>query len=162
MKNFRLATLLKIREQERDRAAKEVMDARNAIQKLEAAKAEVQEENERINEFRKQASFGNVNMQSILDAQRFQMLLAAQVQQLDDHLGKLNQELQRRESKLLECQQGVKSLEKLKQHQEENWLASENNRMQMQTDEWASVRFAEQISTSQQSVSQQMKVKEDS
>lgn len=151
MQKFRLATLLKIREQERDKAAQEVMDARTAIQKLENAKQDVLDENQRMNEFRKLSSLGTVNMQTILDSQRYQMLLTAQVQQLDDHLGKLRQELERREAALLSRQQDVKSLEKLRDQKQERWEQEQNVQMQQKTDEWASVRFATDIqSTSTQ------------
>ena len=145
MQKFRLATLLKIREQERDQAAQRVMDARNAIEKLQSSRKEVLEENDRMNTFRKESSQGAVNMQNILESQRFQMLLMAQVQQLDDHLGKLQQELERRESVLLQAQQSVKSLEKLRDQKIEKYQSAENHRMQERTDEWASVRFAKDI-----------------
>ena len=147
MQKFRLGTLLKLRAQERDAAAQDVMDAKSAIHKLESAKTDVLAENDRLNEFRKASSMGAVNMQAILDSQRFQMLLQAQVQQLDEHLGKLRQELQRREAKLLLCQQGVKALEKLRDQKVEQWMASENKQQQERTDEWAGVRSANDIRT---------------
>ncbi|XZE32774.1 flagellar export protein FliJ [Pirellulaceae bacterium SH501] len=145
MAKFRLATLLKIRERERDQAAKSVQDARMAIEKLSYQKQELLAENESMNAIRKSASVGAVNLQSILDTQRFQMVLGAQVQQIDNHLGTLNQELQRRESQLLKCQQAVKSLEKLRDQREESAETLALQRQQERTDEWASVRFAMDI-----------------
>lgn len=145
MAKFRLATLLKIRERERDQAAKSVQDARMAIEKLSHQKQELLSENESMNAIRKSASMGAVNLQSILDTQRFQMVLGAQVQQIDNHLGTLNQELQRRESQLLKCQQAVKSLEKLRDQREEAAETLALQKQQERTDEWASVRFAMDI-----------------
>lgn len=145
MAKFRLATLLRLRERERDNASKEVQDAVRAIEKIEVAKQDLLVQNEQMNAIRKQSSHGSVEMRQLLDAQRFQMLILGQVQQLDQTLGELNQELQRRELKLLRCQQNVKSLEKLNEHrqsEEERLLWS---KQQERTDEWASVRFASTI-----------------
>lgn len=145
MAKFRLATLLKLRERERDQAAKAVQDARMAIDKLTTQKQELLAENETMNSIRKSASQGAMNLQSILDTQRFQMVLGAQVQQIDNHLGTLHQELQRREALLLKCQQGVKSLEKLRDQREESEEVLALQKQQERTDEWASVRFAMDI-----------------
>ncbi|MCU0715062.1 MAG: flagellar export protein FliJ [Pirellula sp.] len=145
MAKFRLATLLKIRERERDHAAKNVQDARMAIEKLSTQKQELLAENESMNAIRKSASVGAMNLQSILDTQRFQMVLGAQVQQIENHLGTLNQELQRREAQLLKCQQAVKSLEKLRDQRAEAAETLILQKQQERTDEWASVRFAMDI-----------------
>lgn len=145
MAKFRLATLLKIRERERDHAAKNVQDARMAIEKLSTQKQELLAENESMNAIRKSASVGAMNLQSILDTQRFQMVLGAQVQQIENHLGTLSQELQRREAQLLKCQQAVKSLEKLRDQRAEVAETLILQKQQERTDEWASVRFAMDI-----------------
>lgn len=145
MAKFRLATLLKIRERERDQAAKSVQEARMAIETLSNQKQELLAQNESMNAIRKSASLGAINLQSILDTQRFQMVLGAQVQQIDNHLGTLNQELQRREAQLLKCQQAVKSLEKLRDQRTESAELLALQKQQERTDEWASVRFAMDI-----------------
>ena len=126
-------------------AAKAVQDVRNAIAKLTERENEIHASNREMDEYRKQASHGAVNLHQILDAQRFQMLLLSQAQQLDQTLGELGQELQRRELKLLRCQQNVKSLEKLKEHREDEAERLLWSKQQERTDEWASVRFATQI-----------------
>ena len=145
MAKFRLATLLRLRERERDQASKEVQDALMAIEKIKTAKQGLLAQSDQMNTIRKQFSSGNVEMRQLLDAQRFQMLLLTQVQQLDQTLGELGQELQRRELKLLRCQQDVKSLEKLKEHREAEAERLLWSKQQERTDEWASVRFASQI-----------------
>ncbi|MCU0711124.1 MAG: flagellar export protein FliJ [Pirellula sp.] len=145
MAKFRLATLLRLRERERDRASKEVQDAIMAIEKINTAKQGLLAQSEQMNAIRKQFSTGNVEMRQLLDAQKFQMLLLTQVQQLDQTLGELRQELQRRELKLLRCQQNVKSLEKLREHRDEEAERLLWSKQQERTDEWASVRFATNI-----------------
>ncbi len=145
MSKFRLATLLKMRERERNQAGQRVQDARLAIDKLEMAKREILAQNEEMSEMRKCASQGTVNMRNILDTQRFQMTLLAQVQQIDQHLGELRQELQRRELALVHCQQEVKSLEKLREQRREEAESRSLLQQQERTDEWASIRFAMDI-----------------
>jgi flagellar protein FliJ len=145
MAKFRLATLLKIRERERDHASQEVQKARQAIEKLEASKRDLLHQNELMNAVRKQSGQGALDLRQLLDAQRFQMVLLGQVQQLDQNLGELGQELQRREANLLRCQQGVKALEKLREHRDQSAQTLALTKQQERTDEWASVKFAKQI-----------------
>jgi flagellar export protein FliJ len=145
MVKFRLATLLRIRERDRDQAAKMVQDARLAIAKVEENKRELLAQNSQMNELRKGASAGAIDLRRLLDAQRFQMILLAQVQQLDDNLGKLGQELERREALLLKSQQAVKSLEKLRDQRIESAETLALLKQQERTDEWSSVRHAMQI-----------------
>ena len=103
MVKFRLATLLKLRQRDRDIAAKAVQNVRLAIEKLDTAQLEIDEANRQMNEARKLSSFGAINLQQILDAQRYQMVLSAQSAQIADHKSKLNQELERRQFALVDC-----------------------------------------------------------
>ncbi len=142
MAKFRLATLLKLRERDRDLAAKAVQDVYLAIGKLDAAQQEIDETNLQMNEARKQSSSGSINLNQILDAQRYQMVLAAQSAQIADHKGKLNQELERRQFALVQSQKAVKSLEKLRDQRSQaadvHALAMQQERL----DEWSSIRHA--------------------
>ena len=142
MAKFRLATLLKIREQERDMAAKALQDVRMAIEKLDNAQLEIEQANRQMNEARKESSYGAINLNQILDAQRYQMVLAAQSAQIADHKGKLNQELERRQFALVQSQKAVKSLEKLRDQRTQaadlHALAMQQERL----DEWSSIRHA--------------------
>ena len=142
MPKFRLATLLKLRERDRDIAAKAVQDVHLAIEKLDTAQQEIDQANLQMNETRKESSFGAINLHQILDAQRYQMVLSAQSAQIADHKGKLNQELQRRQFTLVQCQKAVKSLEKLR---DQRALAADIHaltRQQERLDEWSSIRHA--------------------
>jgi flagellar protein FliJ len=145
MAKFRLATLLKLRERERDAAAKDVSDARLAIDRVESAKQETLDQNEAMNVVRKSATQGTFDLRQVLDAQRFQMILAAQLEQLNDQLGKLNQELERRQAILLRYQIAVKSLEKLRDQRNHSAEQSALAKQQERLDEWSSVRFASRI-----------------
>jgi flagellar export protein FliJ len=142
MAQFRLATLLKIREQDRDMAAKAVQDVRLAIEKLDNAQLEIDEANRQMNEARKQSSSGAINLNQILDAQRYQLVLSAQSTQIADHKGKLNQELERRQFTLVQSQKAVKSLEKLRDQRSQAADLHALARQQERLDEWSSIRHA--------------------
>ena len=142
MAKFRLATLLKIREQERDMAAKAVQDVRMAIEKLDIAQSEIEQANQQMNEARKESSYGSINLHQILDAQRYQMVLAAQSAQIADHKGKLNQELERRQFALIQSQKAVKSLEKLRDQRTQAADLHALAKQQERLDEWSSIRHA--------------------
>jgi flagellar biosynthesis chaperone FliJ len=136
MAKFRLATLLKLRMRDRDIAAKSVLEVRNAIDKLNERQNEINESNREMDSYRKNASHGAVNLRQILDAQRFQMVLAAQTEQIADHQGKFT---------LLKAQQAVKSLEKLRDQREDSAQKHALGKQQERLDEWASIRHATQI-----------------
>ena len=142
MAKFRLATLLKLRERDRDMAAKAVQDVYLAIGKLDAAQQEIDEANSQMYEARKQSSFGAINLNQILDAQRYQMVLSAQSAQIADHKGKLNQELERRQFALVQSQKAVKSLEKLRDQRSQAADVHALARQQERLDEWSSIRHA--------------------
>jgi len=142
MVKFRLATLLKIRERDRDLAAKAVQDVRLAIEKLDNAQKEIDEANQQMNDARKQSSFGAINLHQVLDAQRYQMVLSAQSAQIADHKSKLNQELERRQFSLVQSQKAVKSLEKLRDQRDQTADVQALAKQQERLDEWSSIRHA--------------------
>lgn len=142
MAKFRLATLLKIRERDRDIAAKAVQEVRLAIEKLDNAQRGIDEANRQMNDARKQSSFGAINLHQILDAQRYQMVLSAQSAQIADHQGKLNQELERRQFALLQSQKAVKALEKLRDQRAQAADIQALAKQQERLDEWSSIRHA--------------------
>ena len=142
MARFRLATLLKIRERDRDLAAKALQDVRLAIERLDEAQKEIDESNRLMNDARKQSSFGAINLHQILDAQRYQLVLSAQSAQIADHKGKLNQELERRQFALVQSQKAVKSLEKLRDQRVQAADVQTLARQQERLDEWSSIRHA--------------------
>lgn len=142
MATFRLATLHKLRERDRDVAGKAVQEVRGAMEKLDERQREIEESSRSMDAYRKQASTGAINLQQILDAQRFQLVLAAQAAQIADHQGTLRQELERCQFALLKCQQAVKSLEKLREQRDDTALTLELGKQQERLDEWSSIRHA--------------------
>ena len=94
MAKFRLATLLKLRERDRDVAAKAVQDVRLAIEKLHERQREIDESNRSMDAYRKHSSNGTIQLHQILNAQRFQTVLAAESAQIADQQRTLLQELE--------------------------------------------------------------------
>lgn len=142
MAKFRLATLLKLRERDRDVAAKAVQDVRLAIEKLHERQREIDESNRSMDAYRKHSSNGTINLHQILNAQRFQMVLAAQSAQIADQQGTLRQELEQHKIALLQCQQAVKSLEKLKDKRDDAAQTLALGKQQERLDEWSSIQHA--------------------
>jgi len=142
MAKFRLATLLKLRERDRDMAANAVQEVRNAIEKLNEMKRSIDQSNEQMDDFRKNASRGAVDLQQILDAQRYQMVLSSQLTQIADRQGQLSQEMERRQIALVKSQQSVKALEKLRDQREDAATVHALAKQQERLDEWSSIRHA--------------------
>ncbi len=139
---FRLATLLKIRERERDEAGRAVQEAQVAIDRILDAQREIDTINEQMDSVRKQASYGNVLLTQLLDAQRYQLVLAAQSSQLQQNLQTLQDELGRRRDVLIQRQQAVKSLEKFREQRSKEAEKIELARNQSRLDEWSNIKFA--------------------
>jgi flagellar export protein FliJ len=139
---FRLATLLKIRESERDIAGRDVQDALLAMQRMDEAKQEIDRTNREMDQVRKRASIGQMSLTQLLDAQRYQMVLAAQAAHIEANKSQLQQELTRRQAKLLKCQQAVKSLEKLRDNRIAAAEQMEFVRDQNRLDEWSATQSA--------------------
>lgn len=142
MAKFRLATLLKLRERDRDVAAKAVQDVRLAIEKLHERQREIDESNRSMDAYRKHSSNGTIHLHQILNAQRFQTVLAAESAQIADQQGTLRQELEQHKIALLQCQQAVKSLEKLKEKRDDTAQTLALGKEQERLDEWSSIQHA--------------------
>lgn len=139
---FRLATVLRLRERERDRAAQDLDQVQRAIAIVDERANEIQTEHRRMDLERQEASQGQVAIHRLLDAQRYQLILLGQLQHVSQQRQQLVQEKERREKILVTKQQAVKTLEKLKEkHQEEDRLVQQL-RQQSRIDEWSVVREA--------------------
>jgi flagellar export protein FliJ len=134
---FRLESVLKLRCRERDQAAKEVADAAAAIALLDAKLTDIETEQRHMELMRRRSSEGTVVLNQILDAERYQLVLAAQYSHIAKDRSLLVQELERRRAKLVTRQQAVKVLEKLEQNHRERNAEEQMKRQQMLLDEWS-------------------------
>lgn len=139
---FRLATVLKLRERERDAAAMAVQEVYRALQILDERSRELQAEHQEIDRQRHSQLQGAIAVRRLLDGQRYQMVLLGQLQHIAQQHDQLQEEKTRREAVLVKRQQEVKVLEKLREkHQEEERKILEA-RQQSRIDEWSTVRSA--------------------
>lgn len=135
---FRLQSILRLRERDRDQAAQALEQAVRAKQILLDRIDEIEKERRELLEQRGAASMGKVDIQHILTSQRYEAGLIEQVRGIELNIGKIEIAIQERRAKLVQCEQGVKVLEKLRDGQRETWDLEQAARSQSRLDEWAS------------------------
>lgn len=129
---------MRLRVRERDKAGQALQQAQLAKQKLLDQMGEIQEESDRQIAVRSAASLGQVDIQRVIDAQRYQLTLAENIHSIQENVKLIEQEIDKRRAKLVVCEQEVKVLEKLEEKQRSAWLAEEESRAQARLDEWGS------------------------
>lgn len=135
---FRLQSIMRLRVRERDKAAQALQQAQMARQKLLDQVREYQEESDKQTSVRSSASLGHVDIQRVIEAQRYQLTLAESIRGINGNIALIDQEIEKRRARLVVCEQEVKALEKLKEHQHSAWHAEQSVRDQARLDEWAS------------------------
>ena len=138
---FRLETLLKIRINRRDELRHEMSDAYRAFAILEQQEAQLEEQKNEVQAEKKelQAS-GKISVDHVIDNQRFQLLLAAQLRQLGEQKEQVRTEIDVRRSALVEADREVRVLEKLKERKHSRYLQELNREETKQFDEFAVLR----------------------
>jgi flagellar protein FliJ len=138
---FRLQSIVRLRERDRDEAAEAMRQALRAKQILEVQVSEIETEREQQNKLRIATNSGSVDFQKMIDAQRYQIFLDSQVAELHGQISLIEQECQRRRARLVKCEQAVRSLEKLEEHQRAEWDAVQVSSEQNTLDQWSSFRY---------------------
>jgi flagellar FliJ protein len=116
--SFRLASVLRLRESVRDEKRSKLADAYAALQKLEDRRAEIVEESRELSRWQKSsADGGRVDVDRILDAQRYQSILQTDLEVVDRQKSAVEIETEKRRVALIAADQDVKVLEKLRQSQ---------------------------------------------
>ncbi len=111
---FRLATLQKVREAKRDQQRQALAEAFRAEQVLSEARAEITAEEIELREMQHaavQSKYLDVNR--LLEAQRYELLLKARAMELAKQATLLSAETERRRQLLIEADRDVRVLEKL-------------------------------------------------
>jgi flagellar protein FliJ len=140
---FRLQSLTNLRERQRDQAAESLQLARQALRKLEEQISSLNGEIDQQIELQNQANQGAVQIQKLLESQRYQMQLSFQIQGLREKMDLIEQESRRRQSVLIEREKAVRVLERLSDSQRLQWQNEQDKRQQHQLDEWAGYRHWE-------------------
>jgi flagellar FliJ protein len=139
---FRLTTLLRLRETTRDERRAELAQAYGVDDVLRDRLERVGREVERIRrECREAAGPGEVDVDRLAEAQRYELALRAQQTQLVRQRETVAAEIQRRRQALLDANRDVRVLEKLRDKQADAHRAAEDRREARRLDEAAQVQF---------------------
>lgn len=124
--HFRLATLQKLRELHRDELRAKLAQAVQANQILEEQLAHVETEIKDLQNLRRQSvQSSQVNVDPLLEAQRYHNVLLSQQATMHEQSRLLLAEIERRRQSVVEADRQVKVLEKLHERQCEEYRRSE-------------------------------------
>jgi flagellar export protein FliJ len=139
---FRLGTLQKVREAHRDQQRASLAEAFRAEQVLAENRAEIAAEEQRLREMqRAAASEKYLDVNRLLEAQRYDLLLKAQSQELAKQAVLLSAETERRRQAVVEADRDVRALELLdEKHRRAHDREAERAEMK-RLDEAATVRW---------------------
>jgi flagellar export protein FliJ len=139
---YRLETLQKVREAHRDQQRASLAEAFRAEQVLAENRAQLVAEEEALRELQRSATAGHyLDVNRLLEAQRYDLLLKAQSQQLAKQAVLLAAETERRRQALVEADREVRVLELLdERHRRAHQLEAERKETK-RLDEAATVRW---------------------
>lgn len=124
---FRLKTLLRMREAVRDERRGELAEAYRAEEALLARMREVERDLEALKVHSRQGMApGVLDVDALIDAQRYELLLLAQKQGLQQHQEALAAEIERRRQALVAADREVRVLEKLREVRRQEHLREEH------------------------------------
>ena len=140
---FRLATLQKVREAHRDRERVALAEAFRAEQVLAERRAELASEEANLRELRRSAASGRfMNINRLIEAQRYELVLRANGQELARQQAMLEVETERRRQLLVEADREVRVLERLDERHRHEHRRHEHRREIKQMDETATQRHS--------------------
>lgn len=136
---FRLETLRKLRESHRDELRGKLAEAYHAAQKLDEQRAAVADEIRAMQDAqRRTTENGTTNVNSLLEAQRYQAVLRAQQSTLQNQSQLLAAEVERRRQTVVEADRQVRVLDKLSERQRSDYQQGRNRAEIKELDEIAS------------------------
>ncbi|MFV2068190.1 MAG: flagellar export protein FliJ [Pirellulales bacterium] len=135
---YRLATLLRLRERARDERRRQLAEALAAEAALSAQRTELDQRSRELAEHvRQTAGRGNVDVDRIVQAQRYDAILKAERQVLDKQQAMLQTELERRRHAMVAATMEVRVLEKLRDRQRGHFEEEEQRKETKRLDEIA-------------------------
>jgi flagellar export protein FliJ len=115
---FRLATLMKLRKEARNLRRTELNRAHEAAATLAERRADVDSRIEQLaSQVRGAVGPGTIDLEPMIQAQRYQAVLQAERQALDDQAAVVAEEVQRRHTAVVAADREVRVLEKLHDRQ---------------------------------------------
>jgi flagellar FliJ protein len=139
---FRLNTVQKVREAHRDQQRASLAEAFRAEQVLAGNRAQLVVEEQELRELQRSASQGQyLDVNRLLEAQRYELLLKAQSQELAKQAMLLAAETERRRQMLVEADRDVRVLELLDERHRQAHDRQQQRAETKRLDEAASVRW---------------------
>src|SRR3954466_8944718 len=139
---FRLNTLQKVREIHRDQQRSSLAEAFRAEQVLAENRAQLVIEEQELRELQRSATNGQyLDVNRLLEAQRYELLLKAQSQELAKQAVLLAAETERRRQTLVEADREVRVLEKLDERHRHTHNRDQQRAETKRLDEAATVRW---------------------
>ncbi|MGE0606126.1 MAG: flagellar export protein FliJ [Pirellulales bacterium] len=140
---FRLATLLKLRETTRDERRSQLAEAQRIETLIEEQLHEVEQSmTGLLAERSRSSSPGPINVDRLLDAQRYELTLRSRDRDLRQQLASVRLEVERRRLILAEANREVRVLETLRESQQQQHTSAELTAEQKLLDESALLRYA--------------------
>jgi flagellar FliJ protein len=138
---FRLKTLQRVREARRDQQRAYLAEVFRAEQLLAEQRVELAQEQTTLRELRRSALDSRyLDVNRLLEAQRYDLLLKARSQELEKQSLLLSAETERRRLLLVEADREVRVLEKLDERQRQEFAREMQRRETSQLDEAAIIR----------------------
>ncbi len=141
---FRLATLLKLREAFRDERRAQLAEALRLGDELQLRRDEI-EELLREAQQSQAVSPGAFNVDRLLDATRYDVVLRVEKARLEGQQASVAAEIEKRREALVTADREVRSLELLRETQRERHNAEEETKARKELDEIASRRYAAEM-----------------
>lgn len=140
---FRLATLLRLREADRDERRARLAEAYRAEEVIEAEQQRIANELvETEMRGRRVASPGSLNVDQLTEVRRFELVLRAQREHVAKQRQTLEAEVEQRRLALVDANRQVRVLEELRQKQLKRHHQEENRQEIKQMDEAGGLRSA--------------------
>ena len=134
---FRLATLLRLREDARDQRRSQLAEAYRLDELLQQRVDEISDQLTGLrDQWRTAAGPGTVDVDQLVEAQRYEVTLRMQRQQLEQQRESVASEIQRRRQVLIEANRDVRVLEKLRENQARRHRRDEERREIKQLEYW--------------------------
>lgn len=143
---FRLATLLRLRDRARGERRRLLAEAHSAEEALMLRSAQLVDD---LNELKQghvhAAGPGRIDIDGVLSAQRYELVLRLEEKTVQQQSAALDAEITKRQTALVEADRDVKVLEKLRERQQERFREEENRRETKEMDDVAGRQYWREV-----------------
>jgi flagellar FliJ protein len=138
---FRFASILQLRRQQRDEAGAAVGQVNEAIRRVDDQSDAIGREKQSVRDGAGKDRVGNVSVDGLLARGRYDLQLQAEIQALSETRSKLIQELERRQQVLVTAEAEVKRYERLEEKERKAYHAEVFKHEQAEADDATARRY---------------------